>query len=119
MNRLQLRLEAPHPDHAGGLAFVGRSLEAFLPIGFVVGLICAGPVANQVVHHHASPQQFKSVAIGAVIAVVLPCAGPLLVFLRRVLEERHHGELQYSALALRMDRRLRLSGRSRHEQVLR
>jgi hypothetical protein len=112
MNRLQLQLEAPHPDHAAGLAFVGRSLEAFLPIGFIVGVICAGPVANQVVHHHASPQQFKSVPIGAAIAVTLLCAGPLLVFLRRLLEERHHGELQYSALALRMDRRLRLKYRS-------
>lgn len=108
VNRLQLQLEAPHPDHAGGLAFVGRSLEAFLPIGFIVGVICAGPVANQVVHHHASPQQYKSVAIGAAIGVVLLCAGPLLVFLRRLLEQRSQGELQYGALALRMDKRLRL-----------
>ncbi|HMK21608.1 MAG TPA: hypothetical protein VK466_04700 [Terriglobales bacterium] len=108
MNRLQLQLEAAHPDHSGGLAFVGRSLEAFLPIGFIVGLICAGPVANQVVHHHASPEQFQSVAIGAVIAATLLCAGPLLVFARRLIEERNNGERQYGALALRIDRRLRL-----------
>jgi hypothetical protein len=108
MNRLHLQLESAHPDHAGGLAFVGGSLEAFLPIGFIVGLICAGPVANQVVYHHASPQQFKSVAIGAAIVVALLCAGPLLVFSRRLLEERSHGELQYGALASRIDKRLRL-----------
>jgi hypothetical protein len=108
MNRLQLQLEPQHPDHAAGLAFVGRSLEAFLRIGFIVGIISAGPVANQVVHHHASPQQFKSVPIGAAIVVTLLCAGPLLLFARRLLEERHRGELQYGGLALRMDKRLRL-----------
>jgi hypothetical protein len=108
MNRLQLQLEAPHPDHSGGLAFVGRSLEALQPLGFIVGVICSGPVANQVVHHHASPRQFKYVAIGAAILVTVVCAGPLLVFLRRLLEVRHHGELEYGALALRIDKRLRL-----------
>jgi hypothetical protein len=107
MNRLQLQLEATHPDHAGGLAFVGRSLEAFLPIGFIVGVMCAGPVANEVVHHHASPVQFRSVPIGAIIAVTVLCAGPLLLFVRRLIRERSHGDLQYSALALRMDKRLR------------
>ena len=106
MNRLPLQLEPAHPDHAGGLGFVGRSLEAFLPIGFILGLIFAGPVANQVVHRQASPQQFKFVAAGAVIAATLLCAGPLLVFLYRLLEERYDGERRYGALALQVDKRL-------------
>ncbi len=105
MSRLKLQLEATHPDHAGGAGFVGASLEALLPLGFIVGLMCAGPVVKQVVHHHANPLQFKAVAIGAAVIVALQCAAPLLVFLPRRLEERNRARLQYGAFALRMGKR--------------
>jgi hypothetical protein len=107
MNRLPLQLDPSHPDHAGGLRFVGLSLEGFLPLAFVVGVIAAGPVANQVVHHHLDPLQFKSVAFGAAGIVVFVCAGPLLVFLRRLIEAHHQGMLEYSSLAMRMGDRFR------------
>jgi hypothetical protein len=107
MNRLHLRLDPSHPDHAGGLRFVGLSLEGFLPLAFVVGAIAAGPVANQVVHHHLDPLQFKAVAFGAAGLVVFVCAGPLLIFLRRLIDAHHQGMLEYSALAMRMGDRFR------------
>jgi hypothetical protein len=105
MNALPLQLDPANPDHVAGLGFVGSSLEGFLPIGFIVGVIAAGPVANQVVHSHVSPLQFRSVAIGAIIISVSLCTGPLLTFLRRLLEVRHRGILQYSALAIHMSKR--------------
>ena len=105
MSRLQLQLDGTHPDHAGGVGFVSESLEAFLPLGFIVGVICAGPVVNQVLHHHANPLQFKSVAIGAFIVVALLCAVPLLVFVGRLLKERSRARRQYGAFAVRMDKR--------------
>ena len=108
MNRLQLQLVPAHPDHAGGLRFVGSSLEGFAPIGFIVGVLGAGPVANQVVHHQANPLQFKAIAIGAVIIVLVLFTGPLLIFTRRLIEERHRGMLQYGALALHMGGRFEL-----------
>jgi len=107
MNRLDLHLLPAHPDHAGGLRFVSLSLEGFLPLAFVVGLIAAGPVANQVVHHHVDPRNFKSVAFGAAGIVVLVCAGPLLTFVRRLIQAHHQGMLEYSALAMRMGERFR------------
>jgi hypothetical protein len=107
MNRLPLQLDPSHPDHAGGLRFVGLSLEGFLPLAFVVGVIAAGPVANQVVHHRLDPLQFKSVAFGAAAIVVFVCAGPLLIFVRRLIDAHHQGMLEYSALAMRMGERFR------------
>jgi hypothetical protein len=107
MNRLRLQLDPSHPDHAGGLRFVGLSLEGFLPVAFVVGVIAAGPVANQVVHHHVDPLQFKSVAFAAAGIVVFVCAGPLLVFIRRLIETHHQGMLEYTALAMHMGDRFR------------
>jgi hypothetical protein len=105
MNRLPLQLDPAHPDHAGGLGFLSSSLEGFIPIGFTIGVIAAGPVANQVVHHHASPLQFRPVAYGAIISSIVLCATPLLIFLHRLIEVRHRGVLQYGALAMHMSER--------------
>ena len=120
MSRLQLQLDGTHPDRAGGLGFVSESLEAFLPLGFIVGVICAGPVVNQVLHHHVNPLQFKSVAIGAFVIVALLCAAPLLVFVGRLLQERSRARRQYGAFALRMEKRIQadwLSAASRTERT--
>ena len=70
-------------------------------------MIAAGPVINQVVHHHADPLQFRSSAFGATIIVLVLCAGPLLIFLGRLIEERHRGKLQYGALAMHLGGRFR------------
>jgi hypothetical protein len=75
MNRLPLQLDPAHPDHAGGLGFLGSSLEGFIPIGFIIGVIAAGPVVNQVVHHHVNPLQFRPVAYTAII--ISSCCAPL------------------------------------------
>jgi hypothetical protein len=107
MNRLPLQLDPAHSDSTGGLRFVGSSVEGFMPIGFIVGVIAAGTVARRVVYQHADPLQFKSVAIGVAIMVVVLCAGPLLIFLGRLIEERDSGMLQYSALGMRMGQRFK------------
>jgi len=117
MNRLPLQLDPSHPDHAGGLRFVGLSLEGFLPVAFVVGVIAAGPVANQVVHHHLDPLQFKSVAFGAAGIAVFVCAGPLLIFVRRLIEAHHQGILEYTALAKNMGDRFRSRWMSPRQRV--
>jgi hypothetical protein len=108
MNRLRLQPIPAHPDHAAGLRFIGLSLEGFLPLAFIVGTIAVGPVMNQVVHHHAEPMQFKSVALAAAGVVVALCAGPLLIFVPRLVRERHHGALRYGALAMGMGERFQI-----------
>jgi hypothetical protein len=105
MDRLRLQLIPAHPDHAAGLRFVSLSLDGFLPIAFIMGAIAAGPVMNQVMHHHADPVQFRSVALAAAGIVVTLCAGPLLVFVPRLARERKRGALQYSPLAMGMGER--------------
>jgi hypothetical protein len=106
MGRLELKLIPSHPDHAGGLKFVASSLDGFLPLGLIIGVIAAGPVLNQVVHRGAPPLQFKFF-IGAVVAfVVALLTGPLLVFARRLIGERHRGVFEYGALALKVGEQL-------------
>jgi hypothetical protein len=101
MSRMKLRLIPSHPDHAGGLKFVGYSLEAFVPLAFTFGVLGAGVVLNQVVNRGAPPTQFKYLAVGVAVFAVVLFAAPLLVFVRRLIEEHHRGMLAYGAFASR------------------
>ncbi len=67
--------------------------------------MAAGPVMQEVVHHHANPMEFKSATVGAAILVLVLCAGPPLIFVGRLIQERHRGGLRYGALEMRMGAR--------------
>jgi hypothetical protein len=101
MSRMRLRLIPSHPDHAGGLKFVGLSVEAFVPLAFILGVLAAGPVLNQVVHGGAQPAQFKYVAVAVAALAVVLFALPPLVFARRLIQAHHRGILAYGAFGVR------------------
>jgi hypothetical protein len=96
MNRLDLRLIPAHPDAAAGLKFVDYSLRAFMPLGFIAGVLAAGPMLNRV-HAGADPAHFKFTIVGIVIAV-------LALFASRLAAERRRGTFLYGALAAAMGR---------------
>jgi len=102
MNRMQLNLIASHPDHTGGLRFVGHSLEVFAPLAFTFGVLGAGTVLNQVVHRGAAPAQFKYLAVGIAVFAVVLFSAPTLVFVRRLMQAYRRGILSYGAFALRV-----------------
>lgn len=99
MSRLDLQLVAAHPDRAGGLGFVGTSLLALAPLGFIAGVIVAGPIAGLVLNQGASPLEFAPTIVGLAVCVVIVFSGPLLVFARRLTEARRRGMYQYGGLA--------------------
>jgi hypothetical protein len=100
MSRLDLRLIPGHPDLAGGLKFVSDSISAFLPIGFALGAIVAGMVANRLLFHGASPAAYKVTFAVLVIVVVALFTSPLFIFTRNLTQERRRGLLAYGALAV-------------------
>jgi hypothetical protein len=102
MSRLDLRLVAAHPDHAAGLKFVEHSLRAFLPLELVLGVLVAGPVLNRVVHQNAPPLQFKFLIAGTAVLSVILFAGPLLVFIGRLIDVQLRSGSAYGTLAARM-----------------
>jgi hypothetical protein len=99
MSRLKLRLLPVHPDSCGGLNFVAGSLKGFRLIGFAVGALAAGVLANRVVREQASPLGFKTAGIVLVIAVLTVAAGPLLVFLKQLRQAKRDGIFRYGTLA--------------------
>ena len=102
--RLDLHLVPAHPDRTAGLRFVGYSLRACSILGFAMGAIVAGTVANGVVHQQQSIADYRFAIAGvAVFSVILFC-GPLLLFIPKLLREWQRGIFQYGALADRFGR---------------
>lgn len=104
VSRLNLRLIAAHPDHASGLRFLNSALFAFMPFGFTLGIIAAGPVANRVLHQDASMDNIQMIVLGLVILVLVLVAGPLIVFVRNLHREKVAGTFKYGLLAQNLGR---------------
>ncbi|HEY1491304.1 MAG TPA: hypothetical protein VGF35_01640 [Steroidobacteraceae bacterium] len=122
MNRLPLRLIPAHPDQAAGLKFVGYALRAFVPLGFITGILAVGPMLNDVVHRAASPLHYKFTVAGVAVAVLVIFVLPLLAFSQRLIAERRRGIFLYGALASTMGREFEkrwfASGRQLDEDAL-
>jgi hypothetical protein len=99
MTRLDLRLVPGHPDHAGGLMFIGNSLRAFWLVSFALGAIVAGQVANRITLYGASLATFKHIVIGLVVFALILFVGPLTLFIGKLRETSRRGDFEYGALA--------------------
>jgi hypothetical protein len=99
MSRLDLRLIPSHPDHAGGLMFVGDSLRAFWLVSFALGAIVAGAVANRLTLNGESLATFKHVTIGLVVFALILFVGPLTLFIGKLRETKRRGDFVYGAMA--------------------
>ncbi|MBZ5589377.1 MAG: hypothetical protein LAO05_12525 [Acidobacteriia bacterium] len=97
-SRLDLRVDAAHPDGAGGLAFLARLLPAFrLPL-FAVGASGAGSVANHMLLTGAKFVSFQSAIFVTVIVLVALTAVPLTFFNRKVAEAKRRAALAWGAV---------------------
>jgi hypothetical protein len=99
--RFPLKLSAAHPDKAAGLLFLGHSVIAFALIGFAVGAIFAGFVANHVWHMSVPLMSFRNSAATLIFAVLVIVGAPLLVFMPRLAREWTKGIQLYGHLAAR------------------
>jgi hypothetical protein len=97
--RLPLRLESLHPDKAGGLAFLGASLIAFLPLAAAHGVIVSSALVDQIYYAGSKLTEFKGVIIAAAALTLAVFAGPLLVFVPVLSRTRRAGLLEYGRVA--------------------
>src|SRR5215475_2190404 len=104
MSRLDLRLIPSHPDHAGGLMFVGDSLRAFWLVSFALGAIVAGQVANRITLYGESLATFKHIVMGLVVFVLILFVGPLTLFIGKLREAKRRGDFAYGTLATEVGR---------------
>jgi hypothetical protein len=96
--RLDLDLNATHPDKAGGLGFLSDSLAAFAPIAAAHGVLFAGMMADRIFFAGATLPDFKMEVFGGAVFLTLLFAGPLTVFGPLLARVKRTGLREYGAL---------------------
>lgn len=97
--RLNLQLVPAHPDKAGGLKFVGYAIRSFAPVGFALGVIVAGTLANRLTREALPLTAYRDAAAGLLAFVVVTFCAPLVVFLRPLSAAWQRGIHQYGSFA--------------------
>jgi hypothetical protein len=99
MARLDLKIQPAHPDHRGGLAFIGDSVQAFAILAFAFSAAAAGAVADYVVSEGAPLIELKGFIAGAVLVVLSLFLAPLSFFLGPLYRAKDEALLRYEGLA--------------------
>lgn len=99
VSRLRLQLIAAHPDRAGGLRFLGISVQAFSVVAFAMSVIMAGAAANRVVHDGVPILSFQFAVMGALILAFALFVGPLFPFVGPLVGAWRRGIFDYGGLA--------------------
>jgi hypothetical protein len=96
---LDLDLDPTHPDKAGGLGFLGASVNAFLPLAVAHGVFLTGVMADHIFFDGARLADFLVEIAVLVVFLVMVFAGPLTVFALRLARVKRTGLGEYGALA--------------------
>jgi len=99
LSRLNLQVVATHPDHHGGLGFLGLSPIAATPIAVAVSVAIASVWRAQILHHNTHLMDYKFQAVALLVIVLLIFMGPLVFFMPRLGRLRQGGILEYGTLA--------------------
>ena len=97
-SRLDLQLDAAHPDGAGGLGFLGLTLRTAQDAAFAISASFAGGLANIVLATGARVTGFKYEILVLVMAIVGLFASPLAFFYGLLAKTKHQGALGYWVL---------------------
>jgi len=101
VSRLKLQLIPTHPDHAGGISFLGKSSYAFGPILFAQGVVLSGLIASRVLYGGQNLLAFKLEMVGLVGFLVSVILGPLIMFSPQLMQTKRKGLGDYGVLAQR------------------
>jgi hypothetical protein len=99
VSSLDIQLFPTHPDHAGGLGFVGEAQRFFGVLLFAYSILIAGVLANQLVYDKVPLQHFVPAIVFYVLVSLGVIVGPLVLFSGRLLKTKRVGLYQYGGLA--------------------
>lgn len=104
VSRLDLLLTPTHPDHAGGLGFLGWGLASFSPVLAAFSTVMSAGFAYEIYHRNESLDSLKYHLLVYVILVTLVVHSPLLPFTIKLCRCRLSGLLEFGRLVWRYDR---------------
>jgi hypothetical protein len=98
VSRLHLLLTASHPDGAGGLAFLGKSLIPFGVVLFAVSAAVASRIAQSMLFAGEKLEQYVSSYVTLFVLALAVFAAPLLIFVPTLLALKRRGMMEYGVL---------------------
>jgi hypothetical protein len=104
VSRLDLELTPTHPDHAGGLGFLGWGLASFAIVLLAVSAVLSGSLAGEILFRGSSLDQLKYHVIVFVVLAIVILHAPLLAFAGRLGRCRFRALLEFGTLVGRHDR---------------
>jgi hypothetical protein len=107
VSRMDLDLEAAHPDGMAGLRFVTITERAYRPILLALGAVLSGMIANRILHTGARLMDFKLEIVGTVALLLFLVLGPMLVFSPKLRSTRRRAIAEFGALGQRYAREFR------------
>jgi hypothetical protein len=99
MHNLDLQLFPTHPDHAGGLGFIGETQRFFGIVLFAESIALAGVIANNLVYDNRTLVSYAPVIAAYVVIILTLVLGPLTIFVKVLLQTKRLGLHQYGTLA--------------------
>jgi hypothetical protein len=99
LSRVDLKLVATHPDHHGGIGFLGLSPMAFAPAAFAISAAIGSNWRAQILYSGGHLTAFKIQAVVLLAVVLVMALGPLVFFVPRLAKLRRSGIIQYGILA--------------------
>ncbi len=91
ISKLDLALVPTHPDQTGGLGFIALSVNSFVPVALVHGVLLAGWAGDRIFTLGAALMDFKIEIALFVVLVEALIIGPLLIFVPMLGEHQAAG----------------------------
>jgi hypothetical protein len=98
LSRMNLNLNATHPDKHGGLGFLGLSPIGLAPVALAIATAIGATWRHQILHAGAHLTNFKLPAVVLLLLIFMTALGPLIFFMPKLAVVRRRGLLQYGAL---------------------
>jgi hypothetical protein len=95
---MPLKLNAAHPDLAGGLGFLGMPPGPFLPVTFALSILFSTIISERIVFLHHTLKDYYPVMGGFAFVIIIINVLPLVVFMKPMITQRRKAIFQYSAL---------------------
>jgi hypothetical protein len=99
VSRIPLQLNALHPDHAGGLAFLGRSAFAFGPVLLAQTALLSGAIGERIWHANGKLPEFMVAIISLMFFLMLLVLLPQIFFMMQMIRAKRKEKHQYSIQA--------------------
>ena len=98
VSQLNLRLTPTHPDAAGGLLFLGKSLVPFGTVLFALSVVVSAEIAGRILFGGAKLGDYIWSYLSLFVVALGVFAAPMLIFVPKLLALKQRGLMEYGTL---------------------